>query len=65
MNRENKTLPECAKEAVRLLRENDKNRDASDVFQTLIRVFQQHNGSLTSYGTTMEKCFGAEDGLTE
>ena len=65
MNRENKTLPECAKEAVRLLRENDKNRDASDVFQTLIRVFQQHNGSLTSYGTTMEKCFGVEDGLTE
>ena len=65
MNRENKTLPECAKEAVKLLRENDKNRDASDVFQTLIRVFQQHNGSLTSYGTTMEKCFGAEDGLTE
>ena len=65
MNRENKTLPECAKEAVKLLRENDKNRDASDVFQTLIRVFQQHNGSLASYGTTMEKCFGAEDGLTE
>ena len=65
LNRENKTLPECAKEAVKLLRENDKNRDATDMFQALIRVFQQHNGSLTSYGTNMEKCFGAEDGQTE
>ena len=65
LNRENKTLPECAKEAVKLLRDIDKNRDVSDIFQTLNRVFQQHNGSLTSYGTTMEKCFGAEEGMAE
>ena len=56
--RESRTLPECAKEAVRYLRESDKNREYGDMLQSLIQVYQKHNGSLANYGTSLEECFG-------
>lgn len=59
VERENRTLPECAKEAVRFLRDSDKNREYGDVLQSLIQVYQKHNGSLAQYGTALEECFEA------
>lgn len=56
--REGRTIWECAKEAMKLLRETDKNRESSDLFRSLHEVYQKHNGSLASYGTSMEECFG-------
>lgn len=61
IDREAHTLSECAREAVQLLRESDKNRESSDMLQSLYQVYQRHNGSLISYGTAMEECFGAVD----
>lgn len=63
IDRESRTLPECAEEAVRMLRESDRNREPSDMLQSLYQVYQRHNGSLTSYGTALEECFGAVDEL--
>ena len=57
---ENRTLEACAREAAGLVRESDKNREPSDLFQSLYRVYQGHNGSLTNYGTTMEDCFSED-----
>jgi hypothetical protein len=59
MERENRTLAECGKEAVRSLRDSDKNREYGDMLQSLIQVYQKHNGSLTNYGTSLEECFGS------
>ncbi len=56
--RENRTVSECAKEAVKILRESDKNREPAELLQALHNVYLQHNGSLASYGTSMEECFG-------
>ena len=50
-DREGRKLEDCAQEALGLLRESDKNREPSDLFQLLYRVYQGHNGSLTNYGT--------------
>ena len=61
IDRESRTLPECAGEAVKMLRESDRNREPSDMLQSLYQVYQRHNGSLTSYGTALEECFGAVD----
>lgn len=55
--RENKALPECGIEALRFLRDGDKNREYGEILQSLIRVYQQHNDSLTHYGTSLEECF--------
>jgi hypothetical protein len=64
MQRENRTLAECGKEAVRLLRAGDKDREPSDILQALNSVYQKHNGSLTNYGTSLEECFGSiEEGI--
>ena len=57
MERENRTLAECGKEAVKFLRDSDKNREYGDMLQSLIQVYQRHNGSLTNYGTSLEECF--------
>lgn len=57
----NRTLFECAKEAVGVIRENDKNRESSDMLNALYQVYQKHNGSLTNYGTSLEECFGTVD----
>lgn len=58
MNREGRTVFECAKEAMKILRESDKNREPAELLQALHNVYLQHNGSLASYGTSMEECFG-------
>ncbi len=62
-DRESRTLPDCAAEAVSVLRDSDRNREPSDMLQSLYQVYQRHNGSLTSYGTSLEECFGAVDGM--
>ncbi len=58
LSREERSVWECAGEAVKLLRDSDKNRESSDMLRVLHDVYQQHNGSLASYGTSMEECFG-------
>ena len=63
LDRESRSLPDCAAEAAGILRESDKNREPSDMLQVLYQVYQRHNGSLTSYGTSLEECFGAVDEL--
>lgn len=57
VERKNKTLAECAKEAIGLLRDGDKNREYGDMLQSLIQAYQKHNGSLANYGTSLEECF--------
>lgn len=59
---------DCAREAVGVIREGDKNRESGDMLNALYQVYQRHNGNLTSYGTALEDCFGAVDdipGVTE
>lgn len=58
VERGNRTLFECAKEAVGVIRENDKNRESSDMLNALYQVYQKYNGSLANYGTSLEECFG-------
>ena len=59
--REGRTLADCAKQALTVLRDSDKNRELTDLFNSLYQVYQKHNGSLTSYGTSLEECFGEVD----
>lgn len=68
LDRGNQTLPDCAREAVKLLRDGDKNREYGEMLQSLIQVYQKHNGSLVSYGTSIEECFesvGEQSGVGE
>ena len=62
MSREALSLEECAKKAQSMLREGDRNREASEMLQALYQVFQRHNGNLSRYGTALEECFGTETG---
>ncbi|WP_368271053.1 TIGR02680 family protein [Enterocloster lavalensis] len=55
--RESQGIFECAKRAVSVLREGDKNREPTDLLQALHQVYQRHNGSLVGYGTSLEECF--------
>ena len=57
LDRGNQTLPDCAKEAVKQLRDSDKNREYGEMLQSLVQVYQKHNSSLASYGTSIEECF--------
>ncbi len=57
LNRESRSLEECAKIALGTLRDSDKNREYSDMLQSLIQVYQKHNANLTNYGTSLEECF--------
>ena len=59
--RENRTLEECAKAALEKLRESDRKRESAELYTSLHRVFQQHNGNLTAYGTALEDCFNSTD----
>ena len=59
--RENRTLEECAKAALEKLRESDRKRESVELYTSLHRVFQQHNGNLTAYGTALEDCFNSTD----
>ena len=61
--RGNCTLSDCAREAVGMIRESDKNRESGDMLNALYQVYQRHNGSLASYGTALEDCFGAVDDI--
>lgn len=56
----NKTLPEAAKQARGMLKENDRNKSVAEIVSNLDRIFHAHNGSLASYGTFMEECFVEE-----
>ncbi len=60
MEREGRSLPECADLAAEMMREGDKNREAAELFQALYQVYQRHNGSLTNYGTAIENCFESD-----
>ena len=63
---ENQSLMECARKAMSLLRESDKNREPTDLLQSLHQVYQRHNGSLVDYGTALEECFESlEDSYSE
>lgn len=62
LNREGRSVHECAREAVKILRESDKNREPVELLQALHAVYLKHNGSLASYGTAMEECFGDTGG---
>ena len=57
LDRSGKSLADCAREALGILRDGDKAREPEDLLNSLYRVYQQHNGSLSSYGTAMEDCF--------
>lgn len=57
LKREGKTVPECAGEAVSLLRERDRGKEPQDILNDLYRVYQQHNSNLSQYGTALEDCF--------
>lgn len=58
LSREGRTVWDCAGEAVKLLRGSDKNREPSEMLQSLHDTYHKHNGSLVSYGTCIEECFG-------
>lgn len=58
--RGSKMVEDCAHEALGVLRESDKGRNPEDLTTSLLKVFQQHNSSLVSYGTTLEDCFDEE-----
>ncbi|MCM1537872.1 MAG: TIGR02680 family protein [bacterium] len=60
LSRETKTVEECAREALGVLRDSDKGRNPEDLTTSLLKVFQQHNSSLVNYGTTLEDCFDEE-----
>lgn len=61
VERGDRTLFECAREAAGVIRESDKNKEASDILGALYQVYQRHNGSLTNYGTALDECFGEAD----
>ncbi|MCM1027941.1 MAG: TIGR02680 family protein, partial [Roseburia sp.] len=65
LERGGRTLFDCAREAAGVIREGDKNREAGDMLNALFQVYQRHNGSLTSYGTSLEECFGTADDVPE
>ena len=58
LNREGRTICECAEEAVKLVSDSEKNRESVDMLQSLHDKYHKHNGSLASYGTSIEECFG-------
>ena len=61
IDRGSRTLFDCAREAVGIIRESDKNRESTDLLNSLYQVYQKHNGSLASYGTALEDCFDTVD----
>ena len=68
LGRDGRTLTDCAREAAGVMREGDRNKNAADMLDALHKVYQSHNGSLISYGTSLEECFGTVDeipGLTD
>ncbi len=65
IGQDGKTLAECAKEAVKLLRDADRNKEAAELLQSLYQIYQRHNGSLASYGTLLEDCFQSSEATDE
>lgn len=58
VERGNKTLKECAAEAMASLRESDRNREAGALVDSLYQTCHKYSGSLAGFGTAMEDCFG-------
>lgn len=65
IERKDRTLFDCAKEAAGMIRESDRNREPGELLNALYQVYQHHNGSLTSYGTALGDCFDAVDDVPE
>lgn len=65
IEREGRTLSDCAKEALGVIRESDRNRESGELLNALYQVYQRHNGSLASYGTALEDCFDTVDDIPE
>lgn len=61
LKRESRSLSECAKEALGAVRDSDKTREPAELLQSLYKVYQGHNGTLTNYGTSLEDCFDTDD----
>lgn len=61
LERNGRTLSDCAREAAGVLRESDRGKEPGELLQSLYQVYQRHNGSLASYGTSLEDCFGTAD----
>ena len=47
----------AARKAQAGIRENDRNRSEMDITTALTNTFHAHLGTLSSYGTSIEKCF--------
>lgn len=60
-----RTLTECAKEAIRMMRDADRNKEAGELLQSLYQTYQRYNGSLASYGTLLEDCFQSSESTDE
>lgn len=59
---EGRPVLETAKQAGALLGEAERNKSVTDVVSNLDRIFHGHSGSLVTYGTFMEECFGGDGG---
>ncbi|MCI8416699.1 MAG: TIGR02680 family protein [Lachnospiraceae bacterium] len=64
IERDGRSLKACGEEAQKHFRDGDRNREASDMTASLLRVYQKNSASLINYGTSMEDCFsqGTWDG---
>ncbi|MDO5416987.1 MAG: TIGR02680 family protein [Lachnospiraceae bacterium] len=64
LEREDRSIKECAEKALGVLRESDRNREPGALADSLYQVYHKYTGSLRNYGIMMEECFaeGAKDG---
>lgn len=62
IERNGRSIYDCAREAENVIREGDKAREVSELLQSLYQTYQKHNGSLVTYGTALEECFSSADG---
>ncbi len=63
LEKEAGNLEGYAKESLQRMRDGDEGRDVSTMATGLYQTYSAHNGSLVSYGTSIEECFEeAENG---
>lgn len=48
---------ECAEEAFMQIRAADKDKSVVEITSNLLKIYQQHNSNLSSYGISVEDCF--------
>ncbi|SEJ16934.1 TIGR02680 family protein [Propionispira arboris] len=48
---------ECAKEALTQIRAADTDKSIVEITSNLLKIYQQHNSNLSSYGISVEDCF--------